>query len=430
MDDFGGAAGRASKAGEGHTLSLGRIERALSSYVGHAVGANRVTEQLSTAFGSFALGGTVVSGVLLGVGAVIAVYEKLTEGTRKAKEENDKFSKSLLDQAEAQRQASIAGRQEAVNRANDLLLAAKQETGAGLFSQLLQGMAPGGQSMGALTSGDAAAHAKRVADATTVAQEAVNNLGLAIAHLNGGLTATGTVAGASTDKVKEMTFGFNELRNAADKVNADMVKDEKDWWRGYIDRTNAAIQRTQELANQVNAIVGATVQSGLTINHDQIVDLTKPTVDSAKAINDAAEKARQDAADLKQAIWGSALAGANTIVSALNIGGGGRNSNLGGALGSTAGFAAGFMIGGPVGGAVGSTIGNVLGSLVGGLFDHKKAVESNTDAVRANTQALLLNAPSGFKVASARYDATQVRQFRDSVRRYDRRGGTPTFGTT
>ena len=67
----------------------------MSSYVGHAIGANQVTESLSTAFGAFALGGTAITGVLLGVGAIVAVYERLTEESRKAKKEQDALIASL-----------------------------------------------------------------------------------------------------------------------------------------------------------------------------------------------------------------------------------------------------------------------------------------------------------------------------------------------
>lgn len=139
------------------------------------------------------------------------------------------------------------------------------------------------------------------------------------------------------------------------------------------------------------------------------------------------EKARSDAERHAQVITGAIIESAQIIVSALNVGGGGRNSSLGGALGGTAGFAIGFLAGGgPVGGAIGSTIGQVLGSAIGGLFDsHKKAVNENTAAMRQLTQALLLNSPSGYKVASARFDATDVKDFRRAATRYATRGGAP-----
>jgi hypothetical protein len=42
----------------------------------------------------------------------------------------------------------------------------------------------------------------------------------------------------------------------------------------------------------------------------------------------------------------------------------------------------------------------------------------------------LLNAPSGFKVARYRYDATDVKDIARAVRDYNTRGGAPVLGTT
>jgi len=74
--------------------------------------------------------------------------------------------------------------------------------------------------------------------------------------------------------------------------------------------------------------------------------------------------------------------------------------------------------------------GALLGSVVGGLFDsHKKAVNANTLATERNTAVMeqLLFAPSGFKVESYRYSASDVKKMYDAVAQEavtrSRRGG-------
>lgn len=116
---------------------------------------------------------------------------------------------------------------------------------------------------------------------------------------------------------------------------------------------------------------------------------------------------------MRDAIASSAQTIAGAIGAALNIGGGGRGSQIGGAIASGIGGALGTKIGGGVGsfggpilGAVGGVVGGLIGSAIGGLFDHhKKSVDRNTAAVNALT-AMFQNAPSGFRVEPYRYDAS------------------------
>jgi hypothetical protein len=446
MERFGNSTNKASAASEGHTLSLGRVERALGTYVGRAMGANAVTEQLSIAFSAFAVGTGVVAGVLVGVAAIVAVYNSLTEASKKATEESDKLGQSLLAQGEAQRALSIEGRRKALDGANDRLTAAKGETGAGLFSTLLQGMAPGGQSMNAMTPGDAAAHTRAIADATEEARVATNNLGEAIAHLYNFGTPAAT---AHATAVKEVTGKYGELADAAAKVNAENTKSTKDFWRNYIDSTQAALTLTEQLAQQIQS-----EQPSLLEVFKGMVTVPIPKVDisgsvrtagnNAKEINDAAAK---NAAAVRDAVWGAGLQSASMIVSALNLGGGGQGSSLGGAIGSTAGFAGGMMLtmGNPVGGAIGSLIGTMAGSLFGGLFDHPKSQEQiwqqQLDEQKKHTAWLQANngllgaiaeavqfAPSGFKVEPYRYDATRIKALQQGLRVYAARGGARGLG--
>lgn len=424
VDDFGNRVNKASAAAEGHKLSLGKVERALASYIGHAAGANAVTEQLSVAFGSFALGGGVISGVLLGIGAVVGVYELLTKGERDAQEQSDKLTKSLDDQAAAAFQATKAG-------ADLIELAAeynrdqeKAKSGFG-FKSAIVSLLTGRPT---LDAADVEAQSKRIGNAEQAVGQAYSN--------------SGKIA---VDALEKRTRALKEAADAAERLRAkeeaDLIKYHDLMARTYGDLSllsgmttaqRADFMRGQEwLSARTPAPSITFADLGLTTGPVDISDSVKIANDQAKKINDAAAKHTQEVRD---AIWGSAIQLGNQIVSALNIGGGGRGSQLGGSIGSTIGFAAGFAgkigfgLGGPVGGAIGALVGTIGGSLLGGLFDHhKKAVDANTNAVRQLTQAMLLNAPNVYKVAAARYDATEIKNFRNASTRYATRGGAPVM---
>jgi len=78
-----------------HSLSIGRLEMALASYAGKAVGANRVTELLATTMGRFALGSIWITGILIGASGVVWAYDKLTDASRKVEEASDKAIASI-----------------------------------------------------------------------------------------------------------------------------------------------------------------------------------------------------------------------------------------------------------------------------------------------------------------------------------------------
>lgn len=148
-----------------------------------------------------------------------------------------------------------------------------------------------------------------------------------------------------------------------------------------------------------------------------------------------ADRDAQNALMLQSAIYQSAQLIGSAVQSALNVGGGGKGSQIGSQIGMAAGAIGGSFLGPPgawfggaVGSVIGSTVGSVLGSAIGGLFDsHKKEVNANTQAIRANTMALLQNAPNVYKAAQGRFDATNVKEFRRSTTRYATRGGAPVM---
>jgi hypothetical protein len=189
-----------------------------------------------------------------------------------------------------------------------------------------------------------------------------------------------------------------------------MNTEQKDWWKSFIDSGNQALSVTEQIQRAVNATRPTMDQALLSLQPaiPAVADAERPDAfrgsdsatqkDQLRQLGVLTDKDDKNANMLHDAIWGSAAQLGSVLVGALNVGGGGRGSNIGGKRSEEQrglpwlGYIFG---GGPVGGAIGSTIGNFIGSAIGGLFDHhKKAVDHNTEAVKALTQALIQNAPA------------------------------------
>jgi hypothetical protein len=443
LSEFGNASNKASVAAEGHKLSLGRVERALASYVGHAAGANAVTESLSVAFGSFALGGGVIAGALIGIGAIVAAYEKLTEATRAATKAQD----------------------DAIASASKALL--------------MKGAGVGGQdvlNLGQMSARMLALQAKRAQVETAIATPAKagdigNFIALALnknklADLNEQIADLADVMKGTRKSIDDSikakdieTLGAEARKEAEahakvaaalEKAQADLIRYNemmKQAYGGFLGITPAvrgplSSRRAgldSPLTPEQSAAIGSQVMGGLG-GPDQFA--TESAVHEAvQAFKDGTGAQLAQAERNTQTIANAVVQGASVIVNALNIGGGGRGSGIGGALGSVAGNAVGTLVGASMGklGAtfgsliapgVGTIIGGLAGSLLGGLFDHhKKAIDNNTNAVRANTAAMLQFAPSGFRVESYRYSSTSVKDTMQDFARYKTRGGVVSLGT-
>lgn len=397
-------------------LSTGKLRQELVTLVRQATGTAPVVAQLGSVIGEFALGGPLVLGVTAGIAAIAFAYRAITKESREAREEQDKLIKSLERELELKALGpggeTLEKRNAAQRRANDLKIE---------IDRLEKALATPGR------PGESPMMQQHRAEANRITEEKLNALYIerqqALNDVAGAQSIIDERLKALDDKpVKNATESFKQMGEAVKNVSGNLAM---------------ALRITRELGPMMARLNQGATQGALdTITSDLFAPFKMPNIpapfeglsDKEKAtlrqLGVLTDHEDQNTQKLHDAIWGSAAAMANSIVSALNIGGGGKGSNLGGALGGTAGFAAGFAIGGPVGGAIGSTLGNVFGSLVGGLFDHKRAVDNNTAAIKANTAALLLNAPRGF-------DVNHLRSLGATSRRYASRGGVPilTVGT-
>lgn len=398
-----------------NTLSTGRLGNQFANLAGRIAHVHPIVGNLSNILLDFAVGGAVGAAVLGGLTLIAVAWDKLTESTRKAREEGDRVTKSLVAQARAAREATIAGAEASQLIEEIKLQTAKQASGVGIRSvigALLTGK-PG------LDPADASASAQRIANAQTGVEQSI--LRVKTAHENANKAVKESIT--HTGKLKDT---FNEVRDAAEEyqlqqqiaaLKLKMVLDE--------------LQKIADLHAEIAGQAKFTGMPNISMPFEGLDRNEKKQLQELGVLTDTTEESGNK---IRDAIWGSATQMANQIVSALNVGGGGKGSSLGGALGGTAGFAAGFMLGGPIGGAIGSTIGNIAGSLLGGLFDsNTKATNANTAAVNRNTAAHLLYAPAGFRAESYRYNASDPRPldaFGRAVRWNASRGGAnPLLGT-
>lgn len=389
-----------SRAAASTQLPMNKMNGALRALATQATHTSGPVGSLLTTLGSFAAGGAVMAGVLVGIAAIAKAYELMTAGAQKAKKETDGLIKSLVDQTKAAYNATVAGRDLIKLQAELELQAAKASSGIGWRTVVTAGMRGLITGKGGLAPADQAARDKRIADAETAVRQAGINLGKTWEEAQPKIAKVATSTQKAAKAAEEMAFSWKEALEAAYMLDNTVEK---------ITLRDAA------------TALGEAFKPDLTTDIQGSVDSVKEEIKTREELTHASQ---QNAEVIRNAV----LQSANIIVSALNIGGGGKGSSLGGALGSTAGFALGFLGGGVVGGAIGSTIGNIAGSLLGGLFDsNKEAINRNTEATRANTAALLMNAPSGYKVAQGRFDATDIKEMREATRKYLTRGGAPVF---
>lgn len=78
-----------------HGLQLGRLNMELGTFIGRITGANTAVTRLGAMVGGSVAGYGQMIGVLVGVSALLWVFEKLTSDTSEAKKQQDELTKSL-----------------------------------------------------------------------------------------------------------------------------------------------------------------------------------------------------------------------------------------------------------------------------------------------------------------------------------------------
>lgn len=404
-------------------LQTGRLGNQFAGLAGQLTGIHPIIGNVAGVLGNFAVGSALTVGVLGGLAAIALAYDVLTKSTREATKVQDEAVKSLLKS----RHLKIVG-----GGVGENVLQARSKLNALLAEGTrLQKELDANRGVLVLEA--------QTLEKIAANQEEIHAVQQAIIHGKQEL-ATGTnAATTSTVKLKDT---YMDLRDAAAKVNAEATKANADWWRGYIERTGEALTLTEQLNQAILAdrpgllevyrdlmtqgTPGAVSMPNVSMPFEGLTEKQKENLRELGVIKDDANR---NADQTREAIWGAAIQSANIIAGALNIGGGGRGSGIGGALGGAIGGAALGGKLGAFGGPIGAVVGAIAGSFIGGLFDHKKAVDTNTAAVRQNTAALMLHAPAGYKTGGIRYDATELKDFRRGLQRSATRGGAPILVT-
>lgn len=389
-------------------LQTGRLGNQFAGLAGQLTGIHPIIGNVAGVLGNFSVGALTTAGILGGLAALALAYDVLTKSTREAGKAQDEAVKSLLKS----RHLKIVGGQtgEEIRLARDKLNVLLAE-GTRLQNEL-----------------DAN---KGVPGLEGLTREKIQENQDAIHAVQQAIDSGKQSMEKATPAIRTATAAVKEFAVAAQQAAINW----HDFVEMYAKKHGPSLdQITNEWAK--DTLFGGIKEEATTgqfggefrmpnIGLDD--GLTKEQIKTRDALLGNNDKNTEL---VTSAIAQSATIIGNAVVSALNIGGGGKGSQIGGALGSIGGMVLGAP-GGPIGMAIGSAIGNVVGSAIGGLFDdNTKATNSNTLATRANTAALLLHAPSGFKTAGLRYDSTDVKKMADAARRLATRGGSPHLGTT
>lgn len=361
-------------------LSMGKLKQELQTLTRQVTGTNPVVTQLAGVLGEFALGGPLMMGVLGGVAALAFAYDKLTASTRKAREENEKLGKSLIDRMKLKALGPGGSTQQEVRGA----VSTVNELGAKRI-QLMKDVA-------ALSKGGGAGFIldlKKKQLATVEAQIAE--------YVQAIVAGEKDIFEARQASIKGIEATITASRSGGGVVGSIMPGP----------KGSPAIALT---GNNAQMSSGSLNPKVVEFSPEEKARLAEMAANGKLQI----EKEQANA----EAVKGAIAMSASLIVSALNLGGGGRGSSLGGALGGGLGAALGAGGGtlGFMGGPLGSVVGTIAGSLVGGAFDkmfgHKtKKAANNIDglaqAARMATEALT-NLPSGFKIARYRFNASDA----------------------
>jgi hypothetical protein len=405
-----------------HSLSYGRLEQALASFSGHAIGLPPVLEKLSVSMGKFAMGSIEITAVLIGIAAVAAAWDVLTNSARKAGEAQDKAIENLARRA--QMEAAGPGGQttldlgEAYSKRNRLEAEKAALSSTGVMSRVYGGRDRIKEIDDEIIGVNALIGLGEKWKKAAEAAEGKKTLDAESARLK-----------KIADDAKKATDAYNALTQAVLMYDAQAERDWRAMFKGgkgdlydmsAIKGKMADMHEsiTKEATSYTMPSVG--VNDALTQKQIKIWDkMLNADEIHAKAITGAIAQSAQQIGAIMANVVGAVVGSSKgaQIGGALGgVAGGGAASAL--VAGSIAAGAAGSISGAVIGSVVpvvGTIVGSIIGGAIGGLFDHhKKAVDKNTAALNALTNALY-NTPSGYKVDYNRDRAADARTMYDQV---------------
>jgi hypothetical protein len=348
-----------------HSLAIGRLERNLAGVTERFLGLNQTVGLVASSLLKFGVGSIETVGILAGIAAIAAAWEYFTGAARKAREENEKLRTSL----------EAGNFREALGPAPDLRL----ETDA-QRNQLMQ---------------DKEYRRQLMAFGADPNSDKIKQLNVTIAHeadvlRDGVARLTKARMDATTPLTPVRVEGESAEARARKKEEADRKA------REDAARYQELVRSTSFSPLSLDYTRTAADMRSRTAGHYQMSDKEQSSLfapemkaaadawktgaersvhESVAAYKDGTgkqlEEARKNTDRLHEALFAAAEQGAQIIVEALNVGGGGPHAQKGGQIGGTAGSAIGSFFGRP-GEIIGNTIGTIIGSWFGGMSDGAK----------------------------------------------------------
>lgn len=383
-----------TEAGRSHA-GLGKLRQELLTVTRAATGLHPVLGQVGGMLGEMALGGPLLIGVLGGITALSFGWSKLTEDSRKFKEETKAAIAELEKLRDRQALGPLAGTSaRAAEKAGVRLEEVQSEI------DTVRGFtAKKGPQFEALRQGAAI----RLAE---LLEEQKNLRSLIQAHEN-------EVTRIRAEKAKEREeIAKREHQEATKGIRAERAE-----WDRFFDTLRKKNAELNIAASKLPTDLPTPTRR--TLPHVVSLDTSIGSVRGADTLTTVLPTEMSKVQQAMRAGFAEvSVAIGQTLAQNLGrIFGGGRGAQIGGSIaGAGLGAAFGKLGGGVIGAAVlpvvGSVLGTFVGSAIGSLFDHKKKVDQSATAfdrlarTTERVNAAIAGLPAGYKIDPARYKAT------------------------
>lgn len=407
-------------------VSINSLRSPLSTFAASLIGLNPQIAQLTGLLGGLALGSGVIVGVLGGIAAVSAVYNKLTEDTRKAREETDKFIESLARKRDEELKSTPGGAARSVDEASAALRQRQQE----LKNLQLSGIGEtadiaGGASFG----GDPAAKQKRIEEAVKAVRQAEIELSRARVQASKEKLAADNAIQQALEGGEQVLKGVDERRKKADDAEIARLREKivlltkifSFDGSNVLGNIDARLGQNPINLGSLDRAIGPhqTGVSPETAKRQEEESRANIEWQKANAQRILAEgKAAKSLSGLERATQTASQALEYYLVS--KIGGGGLGASLGASVakGALQDYAGGFAKT-ALGSAIFNPIAAGVGAFVGGLLDSGRAAKEHAKAFAEATRAYK-EAREDFAAKANGTSGSLDQQIRNAQREADR----------
>lgn len=383
------AQARATESAEQANRAAIRLRSGFSSLAAQLTSINPTVAQLAGTLGQFTVGAGLTVGILAGVAAISFAYDKLTASARQAREDADKLTQSLLNQAKAEYEATTAGKAHVLQLAKENQEAARQEVGANAFAAR-GGAGPVAQALAYFRATDVA---KRYGEAVAAVAVAERNLRDSQSTGGGSGSTVNDIIQAKAEAIRKQ---YEKDLADAKKTAEEKKQAEKKYYAELEDLRKFAQQQEEQaykrsVQNYIEALKEMEEERKKRfvslfgegdIGKDSVKNLQRSGQFDNLVDENLLKRLNHHFGDLSD----SASKAAKTISQALEyylvnkLGGGGLGASFGaslakGALGDYAGGFAKTALGSAIFSPIAAGIGAAFGGALDDIFDFSGAVE-------------------------------------------------------